>query len=69
MFLRNKKADLPTVDTALPGRGTEMPVADRHTVLGTPLRGPWPAGPQVGVVGMGSVWGAERNFWRHPGVF
>jgi peptide-methionine (S)-S-oxide reductase len=69
MFSRNKKADLPTVDTALPGRGIVMPVADRHTVLGTPLRGPWPAGHQVVVFGMGCFWGAERIFWRLPGVF
>ena len=44
VFLRHKKLDLPTPDEALPGRSVEMPVADRHTVLGTPLKGPWPAG-------------------------
>ncbi|MDP9816066.1 peptide-methionine (S)-S-oxide reductase MsrA [Spirilliplanes yamanashiensis] len=69
MFLRNKKVELVTVDNALPGRSVEMPVADRHTVLGTPLRGPWPAGHQVAVFGMGCFWGAERIFWRLPGVY
>jgi peptide-methionine (S)-S-oxide reductase len=68
VFLRHKKIDLPTADTALPGRTTETPVADRHTVLGTPMRGPWPAGYQVAVFGMGCFWGAERIFWRLPGV-
>ncbi|GAA0796145.1 peptide methionine sulfoxide reductase MsrA [Spirilliplanes yamanashiensis] len=67
--MRNKKVELVTVDNALPGRSVEMPVADRHTVLGTPLRGPWPAGHQVAVFGMGCFWGAERIFWRLPGVY
>ena len=47
MFLRHKKLELPTADEALPGRNTEIPVADRHTVLDTPLKGPWPEGTQV----------------------
>ena len=69
MFLRHKKLALPTPDQALPGRETEMPVAARHTVLGTPLRGPWPDGYQIAVFGMGCFWGAERLFWRLPGVY
>jgi peptide-methionine (S)-S-oxide reductase len=68
VFLRSKKLDLPTPDNALPGRDATMPVAERHTVLGTPLRGPWPAGFEVAVFGMGCFWGAERIFWRLPGV-
>jgi len=69
VFLRRKKLDLPTAEEALPGRDTEMPVAARHTVLGTPLRGPWPAGHQVAIFGMGCFWGAERLFWTLPGVY
>jgi peptide-methionine (S)-S-oxide reductase len=44
-------------------------VADRHTVLGTPLTGPWPAGLQIAYFGMGCFWGAERIFWQLPGVY
>src|SRR5258708_2413505 len=69
MFLRYKKADMITPDEALPGRASEMSVPDRHTVLGTPLRGPWPAGLEVAYFGMGCFWGAERIFWRMPGVY
>ena len=69
MFLRYTKLELPTPDQALAGRDAEMPVAERHTVLGTPLRGPWPEGMAVAVFGMGCFWGAERIFWRIPGVY
>ncbi len=54
---------------ALTGRDTEMPVAERHAVLGTPLKPPFPEGLIQTVVGMGCFWGAERIFWQAPGVF
>jgi peptide-methionine (S)-S-oxide reductase len=68
VFLRYKKLEMPAAEQALPGRDTQMPVADRHTVLDTPLRGPWPIGYEVAIFGMGCFWGAERIFWRLPGV-
>ncbi|MGA8117233.1 MAG: peptide-methionine (S)-S-oxide reductase MsrA [Actinocatenispora sp.] len=67
--LFRRSDDLPTPDQALPGRTEPVAVANRHTVLDTPVRGPWPDGLQVAVFGMGCFWGAERIFWRMPGVY
>ncbi len=45
-----------------------MAVPERHEVLGTPLSGDLPVGVVRLVVGMGCFWGAERKFWKLPGV-
>jgi peptide-methionine (S)-S-oxide reductase len=63
------KTRMITADSALPGRDREMPVPERHFVLGTPLRPPFPDGFQTAVVAMGCFWGAERVFWEAPGVY
>jgi peptide-methionine (S)-S-oxide reductase len=54
-------------ERALPGRPSEMPVSDKHFVLGTPMKGPWPAGFKVAVFGNGCFWGSEKGIWRLPG--
>jgi peptide-methionine (S)-S-oxide reductase len=66
--LRHKTTMIDPAD-ALPGRDREMPLADRHAVLGTPLGPPFPDGTEQAVFGMGCFWGAERIFWQAPGVF
>jgi peptide-methionine (S)-S-oxide reductase len=68
MFGRHKM-ELPTVDNALPGRETTMPVTNRHFVNGNPLLPPFPEGHRQAVFGMGCFWGAERMFWTVEGVY
>ena len=60
---------LPTRETALPGRPTAIPTATAHYVSGNPPGGPFPAGFETGVFGLGCFWGAERAFWKIPGVY
>ncbi|WP_326598741.1 peptide-methionine (S)-S-oxide reductase MsrA [Streptomyces sp. NBC_01803] len=64
------KTRLPTPEEALPGRA-EPPfrVPEKHTVLGTALLGPYPEGFEVADFALGCFWGAERRFWRTPGVW
>ena len=69
MWSFGKKLDLPAPDEALPGRQTRIAVPERHAVLGTPLDPPYPDGLEVAYLGMGCFWGAERIFWRLPGVY
>jgi peptide-methionine (S)-S-oxide reductase len=69
MLFNRTKTTLVSPDQALPGRDTPMPVPERHEVLGNPLTPPFPEGMQTLLVGLGCFWGAERLFWRQPGVW
>jgi peptide-methionine (S)-S-oxide reductase len=53
---------------ALPGRSDPIPTAERHWVLGTPLQAPLNSGQEEALFGCGCFWGAEKGFWRLPGV-
>jgi peptide-methionine (S)-S-oxide reductase len=68
-MLFSKSADLPTADTALPGRDQPLTTDEVHFVSGRPLKGPHPEGFQSAVFGMGCFWGVERVFWQLPGVW
>jgi peptide-methionine (S)-S-oxide reductase len=69
MFLLGSKSRMVAPEDALPGRPDALPVSDRHFVLGTPIKPPFPENLQTAVVGMGCFWGAERVFWQAPGVY
>jgi len=64
-----KSLDLPSTDTAMPGRRTALPTADTHFVNGRPLNRDIPDGMQTVQFGMGCFWGAERIFWQLDGVW
>jgi peptide-methionine (S)-S-oxide reductase len=63
------KSRMVTAEEALPGRATSTPVAEHHMVNGHRIAPPFPDGLHTAVFGMGCFWGAERIFWRTPGVY
>src|ERR1700757_4056654 len=66
MFGR-KTLELPTPDTALPGRAHPIPTAQTHFINGRPLKGPYPDGMETAIFAMGCFWGEEKKFWSLPG--
>ncbi len=69
MFFK-KSLELPTAQTALPGRAAPvLDAGERHFVNGRPLHGPWPEGLQSAIFAMGCFWGVERIFWKIEGVW
>jgi peptide-methionine (S)-S-oxide reductase len=58
----------PNPDRVLPGRSQESAVDGAHTVLGNPLKPPFPEGLEQAIFGLGCFWGAERDFWQLEGV-
>lgn len=61
------KQRMPRREDALPGRAQPLPLTDRHEVLGTSLRDV-PGGAEAAEFALGCFWGAERLFWKQPGV-
>jgi peptide-methionine (S)-S-oxide reductase len=64
MFMLRKKTELPSAADALPGRATPIPTARTHFLNQNALKGPYPAGLETAMFGLGCFWGAERKFWE-----
>ena len=69
MFFRRHQT-IVGPEEALAGRESPaFSIPERHAVLGTPLRPPFPDGVETTVFALGCFWGAERIFWETPGVY
>lgn len=66
--LGGSKSQLIAPSAALPGRESAIATADRHVVLGTALKAPLSTSQAEALFGCGCFWGAEKGFWRLPGV-
>ncbi|MCU0757974.1 MAG: peptide-methionine (S)-S-oxide reductase MsrA [Steroidobacteraceae bacterium] len=68
MGLFSRKSEMVREADALPGRPTPLRVPERHHVNGERIQPPFAPGLETAVFGLGCFWGAERLFWRLPGV-
>jgi peptide-methionine (S)-S-oxide reductase len=64
----SRKTQRIAAGEALAGREAAMPVPQKHEVLGSALKPPYPADTEVAEFALGCFWGAEKTFWPHPGV-
>ena len=63
-----REPTIPSPAEALSGRSQAIMTPGIHTILGTPLAGPWPDGTKTAIFGLGCFWGPEKDFWQLPGV-
>ena len=69
-FSDPRKLRVPSASEALPGRPRPAyTIPERHFVTGNRLCAPFPEGILLARFGMGCFWGAERKFWKLPGVY
>jgi peptide-methionine (S)-S-oxide reductase len=70
MLFGRHKTKMIAPEDALSGRDRPgFAVPERHAVLGTSIKPPFPEGYETAVFGLGCFWGAERLFWQLPGVY
>jgi len=68
-MFRRKPRSIPSPADAIPGRAERMPVPDQHFVNHHRIAPPFPDGLERAMFAMGCFWGAERTFWKLPGVY
>ncbi len=69
MFGRDRTR-LVSAEEALPGRAEPLATPETHAVYpDRRIKPPFPEGMRTAVFGLGCFWGAERVFWRTPGVY
>ena len=70
MLFSRTKSEIPTPDSALPGRPEPaFQISGVHAVNGHSIIPPFPDGIEVAVFALGCFWGAERLYWQTPGVW
>jgi peptide-methionine (S)-S-oxide reductase len=60
--------EIPSAADALPGRQEPIRISGVHYVTGASMLPPFPEGSEAIMFGMGCFWGAEKFFWKIPGV-
>jgi len=68
-YADSRKLKLVAPDEALPGRATALEVPEVHFVNGNRMVPPFPEHLQIATFALGCFWGAERKFWKTPGVW
>jgi peptide-methionine (S)-S-oxide reductase len=68
-FFQSNPDTVPSPAEALPGRAEPIMTPGIHTVLGTPIGGPYPDGSEIAEFALGCFWGEEKAFWQLPGVW
>ena len=67
-FSAAKKTQMVTAEAALPGHKQPVRVTENHFVSGHRIVAPFPEGMKLAIFGLGCFGGAERLFYKTPGV-
>lgn len=68
--LFGRSAEMPTAESALPGRDHYIfDIPKHHAVNGNRIQPPFPEGMEAATFALGCFWGAERLYWKMDGVW